>query len=301
MIDRIVPIHDADDPRIEVFCSQKDAWLRASHNPDASGADDSHGGLFMAEGSLVVEHLIDSPYPIESVLVASNRIQALGPLLTRVPGSVPIYSADQAMLAQIVGFPMHRGLLACGRRMADHDVDSVLESCRALVVLEDLANHDNIGSVFRSAACLVGEGIGVILSPRCCDPLYRKALRVSMGHALRIPFAVLDDWPGGLKRISDAGFTVCAFSPRADGEDLGIVSERSMHRPALMFGAEGPGLSDEAMGIADRVVRIEQATNTDSLNIAVACAVGLHRLVSPHSAKPEKPNNTHESTEGVEL
>lgn len=235
----------------------------------------------MAEGSLVVEHLIDSPYPIESVLVAQNRAASLSDLLDRVPNGVPIYSASSELLESIVGFPMHRGLLACGKRLPTDGVDEILTSSRALVVLEDLANHDNLGSVFRSAACLVGKGVGVILSPRCCDPLYRKALRVSMGHALKIPFAVMNDWPSGLKRISEAGFTVLAMSPRDDATDLDRVSNQSVSRPALLLGAEGPGLTAEAMNYSDVLVRINQATNTDSLNIAVACAVGLHRLVAP--------------------
>ncbi|MBL4591719.1 MAG: RNA methyltransferase [Phycisphaerales bacterium] len=281
MIDRITQIHDANDPRIRVFCSQRDAWLRAAHNPDVSSEadEDQHQGLFMGEGSLVVEHLIESPYSIESVLVGTNRIGALGGLLGRVPGSVPIYCADQPMLESIVGFPMHRGLLACGRRLPTDSLDALIVSCRVLVVLEDLANHDNIGSVFRSAACLVGEGVGVVLSPRCCDPLYRKALRVSMGHALRIPFAVMDDWPGGLRRLSAAGFRVVAMSPGQESEDICDYRGQPGERLALLLGAEGPGLSTDALANADKRVRIEQARNTDSLNISVACAVGLHRLV----------------------
>lgn len=235
----------------------------------------------MAEGTLVVEHLIESSYPIESVLVDERRAEALSELLDRVPSDVPIYAASSELLGSIVGFPMHRGLLACGKRRASDGVDEILESSRALVVLEDLANHDNLGSVFRSAACLVGKGVGVILSPRCCDPLYRKALRVSMGHALKIPFAVMDDWPNGLQRISGAGFRVLAMSPRDDATDLDEVSNRSVSRPALLLGAEGAGLSADAMSYSDELVRINQATNTDSLNIAVACAVGLHRLVAP--------------------
>ncbi len=237
----------------------------------------------MCEGSLVVEHLIDSPFAIESVLVGSNRIEALSGLLARVPTAVPIYAADQGILEQIVGFPMHRGLLACGRRLPNQSIEELARTSRVLVVLEDLANHDNIGSVFRSAACLVGEGVGVVLSPRCCDPLYRKALRVSMGHAMRIPFAVLEDWPCGLSRLSDLGFQLVAMSPGSESEDICDFRRDPEKRLAMLFGAEGPGLSAQTLKIADRIVRIEQAKNTDSLNIHVACAVGLHRLVIPSS------------------
>lgn len=280
MIDRIEPIHDRDDPRVGPYLNQKDAWLRAPHNPasrPATGPAPSDHGRFMAEGALVVEHLLASDYPVESVLVAEHRAGALAGLLDRVPSGTPVYGASRAVLESIVGFDLHRGLLAVGRRLPPRDPTDLARACRALVVLEDLANHDNLGSVFRSAAVLGGRGVGVLLSPRCCDPLYRKALRVSMGHALRVPFAVVDDWPGGLRAVADLGFDLIALDPAPDAEPIDRAPRPA--RPALILGAEGPGLTDAVRAMAARRVVIPQAPGADSLNIGVAAGVGLHRLV----------------------
>jgi tRNA G18 (ribose-2'-O)-methylase SpoU len=280
MIDRLTPIHDREDPRVACYLNQKDAWLRAAHNPEAfAGTTGTPGGdgVFMAEGSLVIEHLLQSAYPVESVLVAEGRAGALAGLLGRVPDGVPMYVASRGVMESIVGFDVHRGLLAVGRRPAPRDPAELARRCRALVVLEDLSNHDNLGSVFRSAAVLGGTGMGVLLSPRCCDPLYRKALRVSMGHALRIPFAVVDDWPGGLEGVAAQGFELIALDPAPDAERIDRVEIPA--RPALILGAEGPGLSPRVRAMAHRRVVIPQAPGTDSLNIGVAAGVALHRLV----------------------
>lgn len=289
MIDRITPIHDRDDPRVGPFLNQKDAWLRAAHNPRSPDAPDGEsagtggtpvgGGLFMAEGRLVVEHLLASGHAVESVLVGEGRIASLADLLARVPEGVPIYAADRRVMGEITGFDLHRGLLACGRRPPGRDAGELARACRALVVLEDLANHDNLGSVFRSVAVLGGAGVGVLLSPRCCDPLYRKALRVSMGHALRVPYAWAGSWPGVLEELPSLGYEVLALDPNPGAEP--IDRARVPERPALVFGAECPGLSEAARRVAGRRVGIPQAPGADSLNISVAAAVALHRLVRP--------------------
>lgn len=280
MIDRLTPIHDRDDPRVACYLNQKDAWLRAAHNPEASsGTPGTPGGdgWFMAEGSLVVEHLLASGYPVESVLVAEGRAEGVAGLLGRVPDGVPVYVAARGVMETIVGFDVHRGLLAVGRRRPARDPVELARGCRALVVLEDLANHDNLGSVFRSAAVLGGAGMGVLLSPRCCDPLYRKALRVSMGHALRIPFAVVDDWPEGLGSVAALGFELIALDPAPDAERIDRMAIPA--KPALILGAEGPGLSPGVRAMAHRRVVIPQMPGADSLNIGVAAGVALHRLL----------------------
>ncbi len=280
MIDRLTPIHDRDDPRVACYLNQKDAWLRAAHNPAASSrTPDTAGdqGWFMAEGSLVIEHLLASDYPVESVLVAEGRAEGVAGLLGRVPDGVPVYVATRGVMETIVGFDVHRGLLAVGRRLPARDPIELARASRALVVLEDLANHDNLGSVFRSAAVLGGPGTGVLLSPRCCDPLYRKALRVSMGHALRIPFAVVEAWPEGLAAVEAAGFELIALDPSPEAERIDRVTIPA--RPALILGAEGPGLSPALRRVVRRRVVIPQAPGADSLNIGVAAGVALHRLV----------------------
>lgn len=290
MIGRFTPIHDPQDTRVDPYRNQKDAWLRAAHNVD-SGVSESGtgmtGGRFMAEGSLVVEHLLASEYQTESLLVSEHRLQSLDGLLQKVHADIPIYTSPRSVLESIVGFDVHRGLLACGIRGQEREFIDVARSSRALVVLEGLSNHDNIGSVFRSAAVLAGRGIGVLLSPGCCDPLYRKSLRVSMGHALTIPFATVHDWPRGLGQLRELGFDLLAMDPRPGAELIEEIEAPAM--PALVFGAEGPGLTANVRILIGKSVMIQQASGVDSLNIAVAAAVALHRIIRP-SIDPGETN-----------
>ncbi len=282
----MIEIHDAKDPRIAVFLNQKDAWLKAAHNPEQAQVQDpapgiADQGLFIAEGVLVVEQLIRSRFPVHSLLVSENRAANIAPVLEQVPADVPIYCAAQPVIDEIVGFPMHRGLLACGHRLPNPDPMELAKRSRALIVLEDLSNHDNVGSVFRSVAAMCGDGVGVLLSKRCCDPLYRKALRVSMGHVLSVPFAVVEDLPGQLDTLGELGFTTLAFTPDNRSVTINESLEQGVNKPALLFGAEGPGLSDAVLGRAMVCVRIPMANDVDSLNIAVSAAVGIHRYINP--------------------
>tara|TARA_E500000318_G_scaffold1676_7_gene2295 strand:- start:55216 stop:56064 length:849 start_codon:yes stop_codon:yes gene_type:complete len=279
-IGSMIEITDPSDPRIGVFLNQKDAWLKAAHNPDASGSE-ADLGYFIAEGVLVVEHLLDSRFPIESVFVSHSRVPGVEELLKRVPDSIPVYVAEQTVMDEIVGFPIHRGLLACGKRIPNPDPVELARSSRALVILEDLSNHDNVGSVFRSTAALGGEGVSVILSARCCDPLYRKSLRVSMGHALRVPYAIVEDLSEFIEKIRTLGFTSLAMTPDPGGEPVSMASHRAIERPALCFGAEGPGLTGRTMESVDLRVRIPMGRGVDSLNISVAAAVTLHACLEP--------------------
>lgn len=282
----MIEIYDAKDPRIGMFLNQKDAWLKAAHNPntDRPEAQAPADGLFIAEGVLVVEQLIRSRFPVQSVLVTMNRAKNIAAVLDQVPEGVPVYCASQEVIDEIVGFPMHRGLLACGQRLPNPDPIELAKECRALVVMEDLSNHDNVGSVFRSVAAMGGQGVGVLMTKRCCDPLYRKALRVSMGHVLNVPFAEVEDLESAIEELRGLGFTSIAFTP--DNQSV-TVSESLKQgggepmKPMLMFGAEGPGLSDGVKAVADQCVRIEMTKDVDSLNIAVSAAVGIHRYIKP--------------------
>lgn len=285
MIDRFTPIHDPNDPQIEPYRNQKDAWLKAAHNPNSIDQP-AKDPLFIAEGSLVLEHLLSSPYPLHSVLIDESKTQAHADLLAKVPDQVPIYTATRPILDQITGYPIHRGLLAAGHRIPQPSIDDLLKSARALVILEDLANHDNLGSVFRSTAALCGPDVPVILSPRCCDPFYRKSLRVSMGHALTIPFTQISDqpdWIPSLKKIQEAGFQTLAMTPAHDALN---IEQYLQNRPleqkiAVLLGAEGPGLTQKAMDASDHRIKIPLISSADSLNISVAAAVALHRLIPP--------------------
>ena len=264
------------------YRNQKDAWLRAQREGGTGLGD----GLFMAEGALVVRALVESGHRVVSVLCTPGRLEGMADVLATLPGGTPVLVASRGAIEQIVGFDLHRGILALGERVSPPTADDLIARARLLVVCEDLANHDNTGAIFRNTACLAGvaedrEGpipAAVLLSPGCCEPLYRKSLRVSMGHALRVPFARLEPWPGGLDRLREAGFSTMALTPDGAATDVRDIEHDPNTRLALLLGAEGPGLSAEALDRAARRVRIPMAEGADSLNVATALAVALSHL-----------------------
>jgi tRNA G18 (ribose-2'-O)-methylase SpoU len=180
------------------------------------------------------------------------------------------------MIRRLVGFEFHRGCLAAGER-GEAGPTSDLLSGRLLVVLERTTSPDNVGAVFRNAGAFGADG--VLLSPGCGDPLYRRAIRVSMGGSLHVPFAVLGEWPGGLAELRDAGFTIVALTPDG-GADIGDFgrSRRLPDRVALVLGSEGDGVSPGARAAADLEVAIPLAPGDHSLNLATACGIALHRF-----------------------
>ena len=168
---RCIPVTTLSDPRLAAYANLRDAELR--HRQDFSQPVIRESGAFMAEGDLVVRRLIDSPYPVESVLVTPARLDAVRDALERLPPDTPVYVADQPVMNEVVGFNIHRGLLAVGLRGPEVTPQTLAATSRVLLVLEDLVNHDNLGAIFRNTAALIGPGAGVLLSPRCADPLYR--------------------------------------------------------------------------------------------------------------------------------
>lgn len=268
----IIPITHAD-ARIADYADLKDADLRRR---ERSGAH----GVFIAEGEPVVRRLASSRFPVRSVLVARPHLPRVADLVGSLPDGTPVFVADLDVLERVVGFSFHRGVLAAGGRVPSPGVADLARDSRVVVVCENLANPDNVGAVFRDAACLAGRGAGVVLSPGCCDPLYRKAIRVSMGHALGVPYARAADWPADLAALHRAGFRLAALTPAPDAVSLADLPERG-ERWALMVGTEGPGLTPAAQAAADVRVRIPMAPGADSLNVGVALAVALSRLVSP--------------------
>jgi len=263
---RIVAIEDPDDPRIAAY--------RHVRERDLAGRE----GLFVAEGVVVLEKLLaGGRLRADSVLVAARRLGGLADLLGRIPPDVAIYAADQPVMDAITGFHIHRGVLAIGRRGAPLDPEALLRAQPArsvVVVMVGLSNHDNVGGVFRNAAAF-GTG-AVLLDAACCDPLYRKAIRVSVGAALTTPFARLAPNADILSLLAATGFEPVALSP-AGRESLSDWTPPA--RVALLLGAEGPGLP---AAIMDRVpgVRIPMAPGFDSLNVAVASGVALHHLAA---------------------
>jgi tRNA G18 (ribose-2'-O)-methylase SpoU len=276
----VVAVSSASDPRLDVFRNQKDAWLRAPHNPQRAEAAPQPEPLFMAEGELVVRQLFASPLRVHAVLASPVQLERMGPELAGLPEAVPVYVAERGVLAEVVGFDLHRGILAAGHRPPPADWREVARRARTLVVLEDLANHDNVGSVFRSVAALAGhQHAAVLLTPRCCDPLYRKALRVSMGWALRVPHATIAPWPEAIDAVRALGFATYALTPEPAAADVASIDAPG--RACLLLGAEGPGLSAAALSGADVRVRISIDPAVDSLNAGVAAAIALHRLARP--------------------
>ena len=252
---------DPDDPRLADFRD----LTRADRRPDRPGGR----GLVLAEGVPVVQRLLASAYPLRAVLGVPPRLAALASDLAEV--TAPVYQASADLMAEVVGFHLTRGVLASADRAPEPAVPELLARARRVLVLEGVNDHENLGALFRNAAAL---GIdAVLLGPRCADPLYRRSVRVSMGHVLRVPFARVER----LAPLRAAGFTVLALTPHPTAVPLSTV-DPAAPRLALLVGAEGPGLSPEALAAADLLVRIPMAEGVDSLNVATAAAIAIHHL-----------------------
>ncbi len=263
----LTPVADPADPRVDDFRD----LTHADRRPDRPGGR----GLVVAEGVVVVRRLLASPYPVRSLLGVPRRLDELAGDLRGL--DVPAYATDADTMAQVVGFHLNRGVLAVADRAAATDVDALAAAARVLAVLEGVNDHENLGALFRNAAAL-GVG-GIVLGPRCADPLYRRSVRVSMGHVLRVPFAPLPGpWPDALERLRAAGHALVALTPAADAVPLAAAGLAG-RRVSLLLGAEGPGLSAAALAAADVRVRIPMAGGVDSLNVATAAAIAFHAAV----------------------
>jgi tRNA G18 (ribose-2'-O)-methylase SpoU len=234
--------------------------------------------VFIAETRLVVRRLLTAGrFRVRSVLGTEAALADLADVLAPA-GEVLV--APDAVIQGVVGFNFHRGCLAVAER-GPEVAPATLHGGRLLVVLEGMANPDNVGGVFRNAMAFGADG--VILSPGCADPLYRKALRVSMGATVTVPFARAAEWPAALHGLRAAGFQVVALAPRPGGVDIAEFGARRAlpERVALVLGAEGDGLSAAARAAADVEVAIPMAAGVDSLNAATASGIALHRFASP--------------------
>jgi len=264
----IVPVDDPADPRVGDFVGLNDPDLRRLRE-QSGGAE---GGFFVAEGDLVIRQLLRSPYRLRSLLLTPLRLAALAPELEEV--DAPVYVAAPAVVNAVSGFHLHRGALASADRRPLPPAAEVAGAADLLVVAEGVNDHENLGALFRNAAALGVDG--VLLGPRCSDPLYRRSVRVSMGHVLRVPFAELPgEWPASLRMLREEGLRIAALTPAPDAVSLGGAGLGG-GRTALLLGAEGPGLSAAALAAADLRVRIPMASGVDSLNVATAAAVAFH-------------------------
>ena len=260
----IVPIDDPDDPRIAAY--------RQVRERDLVGRE----GRFIAEGEVVLRTLVSSPLvrPL-SLLVASHRLERMAAITAAAPAGVPVYVAAQPVLDAIAGFHLHRGLLGLGERLDPPDAKTLIGALpdKALVVaLFGIGNHDNMGGVFRNAAAF-GAG-AVLIDPTCCDPLYRKAIRVSVGAALRMPFARLQPGEDAVALLESAGFEVLSLSPAGS---IPLASLSPPPRAAILLGAEGPGLPADILA-RTTTVAIPMARGFDSLNVATTSGIVLHHL-----------------------
>ena len=263
-----VVITDPDDPRVADFRN-----LKAGDRPEGAPR---WSGPVIVEGVPAVERLLASPYRVRAVFGVPGRVAALD-----IPDDVAVYEADKWVVSEVIGFRLTRGVLASADRRAPADLDVLLagpdpSAPRRLAVLEALNDAENLGSIARSALALGIDGL--LLDPRCADPFYRRSVRVSMGHILSLPFAVLSDWPRDLDRLHAAGYTTVALTPAADAVDLASIDPAANPRTAVLLGAEGPGLTPEAQAAVRVRAKIPMREGVDSLGVAAAAAIAVATL-----------------------
>lgn len=265
-------IDDPSDPRVADFFHLNDPQLRRQR--ELGGGEDGEG-FFVAEGALVIRQLLRSPYPVRMLLLTDQGLTALAADLGSV--DAPVYRVSQQVMTSVTGFHFHRGALASAGRRPHPDLATVVDGADLVLMAEGVTDNENLGALFRNAGAFGVDG--VVLDATSADPLYRRSVRVSMGQVLRLPFTRVPSAVLAIGALQALGFEVLALTPAAGAEDLGRVVLRP--RQVLLVGAEGPGLTDAAMRAADRRVRIEMRAGVDSLNVATAAAVVLHRLARP--------------------
>lgn len=283
---QIIPIDTLDDPRLEAYTRLTERELRCVLEPEK--------GIFIAESAKVIERALDAGVEPVSFLMADKWLEPLMPLIEQIDTDepVPVFVASMELMERLTGFTVTRGALAAMRRpplmeageflgeLCAHAEDRPVRVC----VLEGIVDHTNVGAIFRSAAALNVDGI--LVSPTCCDPLYRRSVRVSMGTVFQVPWTRIGDsartWPrDGLATLHDAGFTCAAMALTDDSVSLDDPALLEVDRLALFMGTEGTGLGPRTIQGCDRAVRIPMAHGVDSLNVAAASAVAFWQLC-PH-------------------
>jgi tRNA G18 (ribose-2'-O)-methylase SpoU len=263
---RLEPVDDASDPRLHDFTNLRDVEMRTAQEPA--------GGMFLAEGEKTIRRALEGGYELRAVLCTERWVSPLDALI--VDPEAIVYVVDDEVLTHTTGFPVHRGAIASFRRRELPALEDVLDGARRVVVLEDISDHTNLGAIFRSAAALDVDA--VVLTPRSADPLYRRAIRTSMGGVFAVPWTRIDDWHGGPGLLADAGFTLAALTPAREAVPLPEVDVAAFPRLALALGSEGDGLSGHYLRSAHLLVRIPIREGVDSLNVAAAAAVAIYAL-----------------------
>jgi tRNA G18 (ribose-2'-O)-methylase SpoU len=256
---RIERVTGRDDPRVHEFLDLRDTQMRSAREPAE--------GFFLAEGEVTIRRALAAGYAPRAFLTTERWLDAFADI------DVVAFLTDDDVLAGTTGFPVHRGALASFSRRPLPPLDDVLREAHRVVVLEDLVDHTNVGAIFRAAAGLGWDA--VLVTPRCGDPLYRRSVRTSMGAVLAVPWTRLDHRAGPAE-LAAAGFTRVAMTPGADATPIDDVIPAD--RLALLVGAEGPGLTDRWLSAADVRARIPMHAGIDSLNVATAAAIALHRF-----------------------
>ena len=261
-----IQIEDPLDSRLDPYRDVRDRDLKG------------RGDAFMAEGEVVLRlALARAPERLQSVLLSRPRFAAMETALAALPASVPVYVAPSPLVEQIAGFPLHRGVLALGARPPPSDPAALLRALprKALVVgLVGIANHDNVGGILRNAAAFGADA--VLIDPATCDPLYRKAIRVSVGASIVVPFARAASGDAMIDALEAEGFSVVALTPAARTEIGSLVPAE---RTGLLLGAEGPGLEPAIIARA-KAIRIDMPGGIDSLNVATSSGIALHRIAT---------------------
>jgi tRNA G18 (ribose-2'-O)-methylase SpoU len=255
------PVERADDPRLADYRSLNDQGYRRRYEGDES---------FIVEGYVAIDRLIESGHAVRSVLLAPSRVERFAANTAALAAlGVPVYVADRDVIAEVVGFDLHRGVIASATRRPPASLSDVTATTRRLAVLEGLNDAENLGAIARAARAFGIDGL--VIDPTCTDPYSRRTVRVSMGEVLTLPIARVEAWSTVLDQLGEAGFETWAMTPSPGSVDLWSVTVPD--RVAVCLGAEGPGLSRAVIAAADRRVRIPIEPDVDSLNVAQAAAV----------------------------
>ena len=261
----VIKITDLSDPRLGDYSHLTDVALKK--------AQSSEHGLYLAESALVLERALRTGHRPRSVLALGGTVDEA---LALVGHDVPIFSGPGELLAELTGYILHRGLIASMHRPALPDLDELLDGARRIVILENVADPTNVGAIFRSAGAIGADAI--LVTARCSDPFYRRAIRVSMGTVLQVPWSRTGDWSSTRELLTRHGFHVAALALTPDAVSLRDFQAAGYEKLALVLGAEGPGLTDDALVAADTVVQIPMMHGIDSLNVAAASAVAMWAL-----------------------
>ena len=270
---QIIELHTLDLPELAVFTSLTDTRLRAKTEPEQ--------GILIAESPKVIATALDAGYRPISLLMERRQIEGPAKAILERVGEVPVYTGDRALLASLTGYTLTRGVLCAMHRKPLPDAGTICRGARRVAVLENIVDTTNVGAIFRSAAALGVDA--VLLTPSCCDPLGRRAIRVSMGTVFQVPWTRLGndpaDWPGpGMALLRRMGFVTAAMALSDDSVSLRDPRLPGIPKLAVLLGSEGDGLSHETIAACDYTVRIPMAHGVDSLNVAAASAVAFWQL-----------------------